>query len=173
MTSKSKSSTATTQTQTTRNLNIQDVEGITVADSSGVTITTTDQGALQTAERISLAGLEEAFGFGTDALGLADRSVGRVADIADITSARLLEGSERAGELVRGAFSDAFSLASGVLERGQLQLGNTVTALNTIARQQSTSEAERIQDIATKGLVGAGVLIAGVVLFAIFGRGRA
>jgi hypothetical protein len=198
---KSDSRSSTANEQNVRNLNLDGVEGVTVADSSGVTITTTDQGSLAAAERISVSGIEEAFNFGGDALALVDRSGMRIAEIADRGGERLLDATSDAlnfgdraltrntdlatdslafggnvlagaGELVRGAFRDAFDLAGDVLTEGQVQLGNTVSNLNAIARQQSTGDSERIQDIATKGLIGAGLVVVGVIVLAVFAGNR-
>lgn len=181
-----------TQTSSTSvtNLNLQDTAGVTLAQSSGNTITVTDQGALRAGVDVALAG----FDFGSDALSLADRSVGGAlafgsdalndaVSFADRSSSRVLEAAESAGERSDATFARAFEFGrdlfdssietvSGVLREGQAQLGNTVTNLNAIARQQSTTEAERVQDIASQALK-VGAVMVGLVALAFFMKGRA
>lgn len=82
---------------------------------------------------------------------------------------------ERAAESA-GAQSDAFTQSltfAKDLFAGNLNLiGETVTGLNTIAREQSTSSDERVQSIATKALyvVGAVVLVIGAAW--VFSKGH-
>jgi hypothetical protein len=189
------------QTQTASNsvtnLNLQDTSGVTLGQSSGNTITVTDQGALRAGVDIASAG----FDFGTDALSLADRATGRSlqfaeyaqnsshelvrdaiaesVNFADRQAGRVAEAYDMAGDHSESAFQRAFEFGrdlfgsslntvTGVLREGQAQLGNTVTNLNAIARQQSTSEAERVQDLASKTLyVGIGmVALVALAMFA-------
>lgn len=164
-----------------------------------MTITQTDQGALASAERIATDSVKRSLGFGSDALTLSDRSSARVADIADRSGKRILDATsdaltfgdrasarvadvsdnaldfggdvlQGAAELVKGAFHDAFDLAGGVLREGQVQLGNTVSNLNAIARQGATGDAERVQDIANRALV-IGAVMVGVIALAYAARG--
>lgn len=247
--SRSKGGTTSTSTvNESRNLNVQDVEGITVAETGGsVNILQTDQGAFDTAESIARESLavgeeigrtsaavlrdvaEASFDFGGQAFDVADRATDRAltesfrfgerafdvtagaaeralgegldfgrsaleavgaagsrqadtfADtlqFADRASAREREAFsealsfgdtsvERSTNFARSLFGDALEAVGAVVEQGQTQLGNTVTALNAIAREQSTSSDARVADIASNairyGLIGFGLLAAGML----------
>lgn len=69
-----------------------------------------------------------------------------------------LTGRVAAGQssFARDLFGDALEATTGVLQEGQAQLGNVVTNLNAISRQQSTSSDERVQSIARMALIVAG-----------------
>lgn len=190
-----------TSSTSVTNLNVQDTEGVTLAQSSGNTITVTDQGALRAGVDVATG----AFDFGLDALSLADRSTGRALEFsldaqsesfdlgrdvlstavsfADRSAERAFDASELAGdrsenvfnrafEFGRELFTDSIDTVTGVLREGQAQLGNTVTNLNQIARQQSTTEAERVQDIASQSLK-VGAVMVGLVVLAMFIKARA
>lgn len=193
--------TQTSATEVT-NLNVQDTEGVTLAQSSGNTITVTDQGAIKAAGDIAYESIDLVKTFGGDALSLGDRVTGRALDFgtnafnfAGDTLRTSLDAVDRAGERVSSATNDALQFGessfdrafefgrqlfdssietvTGVLQEGQAQLGNTVTNLNNIARQQSTSEAERVQDIASQALKIGAVMVGLIALAFVFTRVRA
>lgn len=105
-----------------------------------------------------------------DALGFADATARRERE----TLADSLSLTERlAGEqssFARDLFGTSLSAVSGVLREGQAQLGSTVTALNTIAREQSTSTDERVQAIARVALIAVAAVV-GVIGLAYVTRG--
>jgi hypothetical protein len=74
---------------------------------------------------------------------------------------------------VKEAFASSLSFAKDLFGANVNLIGETVTGLNTIAREQSTSTDERVQDIATKGLYVAGAIAAALVLGWFMTRGRA
>ena len=217
--SENKPKTTQTSSTTVQNLNIQDTEGVTLANSAGNTINVLDQGALLAAGDIAIESLrtsedsqrgarelisgvvDDAFTFGADAFyygaDIVDRSGGRVleaanlaVDAADAASSRSLTfgrdvlgeaiaavdvAGERSltfgrdvltetGGLIRGVFQDAIDTVGNVLAEGQAQVGESLQNINTIARQQSTSDAERVQDIAQKALIVGAVMVGLVVL---------
>lgn len=84
--------------------------------------------------------LEDALGFGRSAFDFTERA------------------TEQQSDFARDLFGDSLAAVSGVLREGQAQLGNTVSNLNAIAREQSTSSDERVQSIARVAIfVAAGV----------------
>jgi len=119
----------------------------------------------------AISGAFDAIGGGTqETLTFADRQNMRVADIADASSERslnfgtsLLQG---ASDLIGSAYESAFDTASDVLKDSQANVANTVSNLNAISRQASTSDAERNQSI-VKYALGAAVIM--VIAFSLRG----
>lgn len=180
--------TSSTQSQsivTNTNVGFDGVEGPAIYGSDN-TVNVLDGGSLKLANDLSLEALavteegqrgarelvgravSEVLGFGEHSLSssftFADRQNDRIADIADVSSQRSLQfGSSLFGDataLVGDAFRDAFGLAGNVLKEGQAQVATTVENLNNIARQQSTSDAERFQNIVKWALGAAAVMVA-------------
>lgn len=142
----SQARTTTSSTQTSRNLNIQDVEGVTAGEVGGDFIyapTLTDMNA-----------------FG-DASDLAQRAL----DVGESLQRENLGFLER-------LFAGAQSAVSETVARSQESLAGTVTALNTIAREESKSGDERIAEItssAQRQIVVIVALVAATILgYAIF-----
>ena len=173
-TQSSSSTVNTTTTNVDNRIYTSDAGALTAATDIATTALRSNAAALDTAtaligdsvsssltlaDRSGARVADVALGSLSDSLTFADRQNTRVADTA---TSSLIYGEEifgKAGELVSHAFQDAFDLAGGVLKEGQVQLGNTVTNLNAIAREQSTSTDERVQDIAKQALyIGAGVV---------------
>lgn len=96
--SSSSSSTQAHQTSTTTvsNLNIQDVEGVTVVDSTGTTITMTDHGAIKVAGDFAAGALDAAARVVRDATDLGYSALGVVGDanaaMESTARAALVEG---------------------------------------------------------------------------------
>lgn len=129
--------------------------------------TRSSDAALETNKSL-LSGLFDILNFGdrqnARLADAADANSARIADIADTSAQRALQfgGSvlADAGGLVRSAFEDAFSTASDVLKEGQAQVATTVSNLNNIARQQSTTDSERFQNIVKWALGAAAAMVA-------------
>jgi hypothetical protein len=148
------------------------------ADVALEALAVTEEGQRGARQLVNSA-VSEVLGFGESALTFADRSNARlfetadaansrIADIADVSSQRSLQFASTlfgdTNELIRDAYSDAFGLAGNVLKEGQAQVATTVENVNAIARQQSTSDAERFQDI-VKWALGAAAVMVGVFAF--------
>jgi hypothetical protein len=171
MISSSSSRPTNTQSSSTQvqNLNLQDTEGITVADASDVQITATDFGAVESALDLGrevvgvgmdavLDAQREALNFGQNAFDIADRAI----DVtAESTSFSLTESLDFGRDL----FAGAIEAASGALSSAQEQVADTTRALGEIAKEQSTSEASRLQQVTLYAL-------AAVAAIMIFGRAR-
>lgn len=217
----SKKSTTTNVTDVSNvSLGFEGIEGPAIGGEGNVLIQT-DQGAIESAERIA----RDALGAGSDVFGsaerlardsigtgaqLADRSIGATLDatrsglefasrtqgeslaLAGATFSEALRfgeaarageraildrsldltqsSSERSSDFARGIFESSLTAVRGVVAESQSQLGSTVTALNTIAREQSTSTDERVQAIAGQALK-IGALLIGLVVAAYAFRG--
>lgn len=175
-----RSRTQNEQTSTTQvtNLNVQDTEGVTIANSSGVTITQTDFGALAAAQDIGT----EALRLGADNLETAANLAGRSLDTAEFavrgafdfgetaigsqeTIARdaiseIAEFGERALEMITGGFGDALGAQSRLTEQN---LGG----LTALARETSESADDRVSRTA---LFAFAAIAAIFVLPALFGK---
>lgn len=203
--SENKPKTTQTSSTTVTNLNIQDTEGVTIANSEGVQVTATDHGAIEVAgnfaasaadaasqisrdaldlgieainantdvvnrgQETNLRTTEAAFDFGREVVGdLTDTSRFSLTESLDFGRGALDTGAgffEGALDAARGFFSEALQVGAGALESAQEQVADTTAALGSIARDQSTSEASRLQQVVLYAL-GA------VALIVIFGRGR-
>lgn len=197
------------QTQSTatsvQNLNVQDTEGVTLADADGNTINVLDGGAIAGALGFGEQAIADALDFSTDtvsrvlgfggdaldfgsdaiaeaidavtgsqrnALDFGGQALDRIADAADSDRGFLADVFDKSGSFASDIFGQALESVEGVLREGQAQLGNTVTTLNQIARQQSTSEAERIQDIAGQALKIGAIMVGLIAAAFIFSRAR-
>ena len=164
MSRSSSSSTQVTDVDTT-NINLQDLEGINIAGTSGpVSIAVTDAGAIMVAGEIA----ESAIDANLDAtLGIIDASSAAIETVADVAGESLdfglesLEAVQQTQSEALGFGAGVLEIAAGIFERGQeastQQVATTVGGLTEIARQQSTSEAQRVQQIA---IIAVGALVA-------------
>lgn len=175
----------TTNTSNTQ-IGFQDVDGPAILGSNNV-IMQSDAGAIAAGEGIAREALRAASDSSKDALGFGSSIAGDAFDLTDRASDRLAAGfndalnfSNAAASREHSTLSDALDFGratvsdqtsfakdifgqsldavTGVLKEGQAQLGNTVSNLNTIARQQSTSSDERIQQIAGTALKAVGII---------------
>ena len=71
--------------------------------------------------------------------------------------------SERYTDFARGLVSSSLEQVSDTVQRSQDSLAGTVTALNTIAREQSKSTDERVQELAKYVVIGVVLLGLGFV----------
>jgi hypothetical protein len=163
-----KTTTNTTNYVTNTQLGIEDVAGPSVVGDNNVLVQT-DAGAIKAGEAIALeslsanldvtdrAGARVAAGF-NDALRFAEGVSER--ERATLSEAFTFGGSSLTGStnFARDIFGKSLETVTGVLKEGQAQLGNTVSNLNLIARQQSTSSDERIQQIAGTAIKAAGIV---------------
>lgn len=190
---KPKSTTSQASTVNTTNLNVQDTEGVTVVGDSN-SIMTTDFGAIERAGEVSTAaldlgrdslnigadlagrGLDNAFAFGSDTVAGAfnfgrdvaadgfsfgTRSLDTVADFAD-------SALNTNADLARDSLSFASEVGGGVLDFARSLVGDTVSGLQTLSMQTSSSSDDRVAKIAMYAFVA---VAAAVVLPKIFGKG--
>lgn len=115
-------------------------------------------------------GSSEALGFATDALDFADAAGERQSDTFRDAFEFGRETQEGAAEFVSNLFNASLDAVTGVVTEGQLQLGNTVSNLNAIARQQSTSTDERVAGIAQYAIIGVGAVVAVIAVALILRR---
>lgn len=218
---KSTANTSTTTSTTSRNLNLQDLEGINVGEAGGdITIVSSDMNAFDNASDLARRSLEvgeflageaaaaisrgtgEAFDFSSrvsgDAFAVARESQGAAFDFGldaqsrafDVSSDALATVAETgsdalsqvrdafsaAGTLVADLFRDSLSFVGATQTRQQESLGETVTALNTIAREQSKSTDERVAEVSAGAqrniVIIVGVVVVGAIAYGIFARGR-
>lgn len=137
-------------------------DGSVVVDGSNNAITTTDHGAIA-----------DAFDFGRGALDFGGQALDSIADAADSDRSFLADVFEGSSDFARNLFGDSLEAVTGVLREGQAQLGNTVTTLNQIAREQSKGEAERVQDIASQALKIGAIMVGLIAAAFIFTKARA
>lgn len=190
MHNENKSRQTQTSSTSVSNLNVQDTEGVTVAGNEGpVNVYTTDQRLADAAEamasealRVGGNALTDAFDVSRDVVDHAGRSIKDAFGFADNLAADVIAesadtrrdtfefttdtldmGERLVGNMrsfTEGLFGDAVEAVTGVVKESQAQLGNTVSNINTIARQQATSSDERVQNIAEKALYAAGAMVA-------------
>lgn len=191
---RSTSTTEFNQETNSEQTNIQDTEGIAASGIGGnLTIIQTDQNAFGDASRLAQGALDVASGIGSDALSLSLattdrvstfglRSIETVADLAAQNSADTQAFGRAAFSTVEqslGAVGDAYEGANnsiGDLFRGALsfigdlqssaqnQLGSTVTALNTIAREQSKSTDERVAEVSGNAIKYVAIIVGVIAL---------
>lgn len=190
---KPKTTTSQASTVNTTNLNVQDTEGLTVVGDSNA-ITTTDFGAIERAGEVSRAaldlgrdslhigadlagrGLDNAFAFGSDTVAGAfnfgrdvasdgfsfgTRSLDTVADFADSSL------SVNAG-LARDSLDFARDVGGGVLDFAKGLVGDTVSGLQSLSMQTSSTSDDRVAKIATYAFIAVAAL---VVLPKLFSKG--
>lgn len=136
-------------------LEYADRSGDRVLDAAADSLNFADRQNSRLGDLFSQAG-DWLAGSQSDALNFADRQNTRVSD--------LFTG---ATDMLASAYESAFDTASDVLKEGQAQVATTVTNLNAIARQSSTSDAERNQAIVKYALIAAAVM---AVAFAFAGK---
>jgi hypothetical protein len=76
--------------------------------------------------------------------------------------------SERYTDFARGIVGDSLEQVADTVKRSQDSLATTVTALNTISREQSKSTDERVQELAKYVVIG--VIALGLGFIALRGR---
>lgn len=220
--SRASTSTASTTNQTSRNLNLQDTEGVTVGEAGGnVTVVQTDHNAFDRATSLAERAVEAGTDLGKDAQRLSletsqlvteqsrrtletvnDLASGALSEYGNLTGKALSFGEQafsavdKALGQVSGAYQDAAQYNKAALTtvadqseslidralnfvkdlqgKASDQLGSTVTALNTIAREQSKSTDERVAEVSQNAmrnvLIIVGIITVGGVAYAIFGR---
>lgn len=226
--SKAATTTSTTTNQVSRNLNLQDTEGVTIGEAGGnVTVISSDFSAIDNATRLAQGALDASTELGTEAARLsyetsqlvsetnrtalqttADVASGAVAEIANFGKSfgdSAFSTVDKALGRVSGAYSDASQFQKAALsevsatqagaldtlsntfkaafqgvtdfvgnlqERAQSQLGDTVTALNQIATENSKSTDQRVAEISGNAIkyvvIGLGLVVVGVGAVFIF-----
>lgn len=155
--------------------------GSTARDSAALAVRTTEN---------ALAFGESAFGTVENALGrlgsayenaasLQGEAVNAVTDLADRNTSRIAQISEGAisatSEAAGSFFDKALAFASSLSAKQQSTLGETVSALNAVAVENSKSTDQRVAELAEGSqktiLIALGIAVAGVLGFAMFRRG--
>lgn len=171
--SSARTSTAQTQTTNTQNLNLQDTSGITLANSSGNTIVTTDLGAISAATDIS----RDALALGQSALDsgnqVAIASINSAADSAESSADRVArfatDSLESQSDLATQAINSVMDAGAGVLEFAsglfsdalssqQKLTDQNIAGLTTLATQNSATSEDRIQKIVLYAIVAAAAI---------------
>jgi len=102
--------------------------------------------------------------FFTDALSFSSAASDREQQTFLSSLNRIGEQANESTNFAKDIFGRSLDAVTGVLKEGQAQLGTTVSNLNTIAREQSTSNDERVQAIASQAIKAAGLIAGGVVI---------
>lgn len=177
--SKSSSQTSSSTTNVSRNLNIQDVEGITVGEAGGdVTVLHTDFNAIDRATDLAQKSLDVADSISRSGLSLALNQTETIADLARGTTQVVSDSTENALDKVTSMARDAVSFIGDFVEKlqgnAQTTLGSTVEALNKISVEQNKSSDQRLAEVSGNAVrymvIAVGVLAGGAVLYAIFKR---
>lgn len=192
----SRSSSSSQQSTQTQNLNLQEIGGIAVAGSEGVTIrsTTTDQGTVDAARDIAitaldtgLTGFQEAGDLARDVLASSERQTGSVLDFAagaqegvfDVVDASQARAFDFAGdvnlgfqEALGGVTEDFIGAGQSILERVidvvQGAGRQVVDVTERVQARESTNTDARLEEIARVALIGAGVVVVAVVAVPLF-----
>lgn len=135
--SSSRASTTTAQTtsQVSRNLNLQDTEGVTIGEAGGnVTVVSTDHNAFADASTLARSAVDIAESVGRDALNLSleqtrevsgtllDLSKGAISEVGNIAGTALTFGDRAFGTVekalgeVSGAYMDASAFQKAALQ---------------------------------------------------------
>lgn len=182
-----KTTTNTTNYVTNTQIGLEEIEGPAILGSNNV-IMQSDAGAISAGEGIARESLKVSADSHRSAFEFGDRVAGYALDVVNESGSRIAAGfndalkfadnvSERERSVLASSFDfskdlfgSSLEAVTGVLQEGQAQLGNTVSNLNTIARQQSTSSDERIQQIAGTAIKAAAVVAGLFVVGFIFTR---
>lgn len=167
--------------------------GRDVTDSAIGAVANTAQDSAALAVRTT----ENALAFGESAFGTVENALGRlgsayenaasvqgealagVVDLADRNTSRIAQISEGAisatSEAAGSFFDKALSFAASLSSKQQSTLGETVSALNAVAVENSKSTDQRVAELAEGSqktiLIALGIAVAGVLGFAMFRRG--
>ncbi len=168
--------TSTSATVETTNLNVSGNEGITLlaADGGAASVssvsndnrqdnstsvqinTTSDKGAIEAGRDIALKGISASVGLSQNALD----TVSSVSQNAVAFQDSALRTTQDALLVIGGKFVDAVSEFEA---RGQTTLGNTVSALNQIAKDQNQSANQLVVQASQDAQAQAGETIAMVI----------
>lgn len=150
MGSSSRASTTTAQTtnQVSRNLNLQDTEGVTIGEAGGnVTVVSTDHNAFADASDLARRAVDAGESIGRDALNLSlqqtrevsgtllDLSQGAISEVGNIAGSALTFGDRAFGTVekalgeVSGAYQDASAYQKAALSEVALTNERAVDAL--------------------------------------------
>lgn len=192
--SRSQQATSVETTQTSENLNIQDIEGIAIANDSGdVSIVQTDHNAIGSATDLARRSVEAAEGINADSLDFATRtlntSVGAISrafdtvgDLAGDSIDAVGEAYRGAGDFVAEAQDDSYSFAGQALafvrdavQTTQDTIGQSVSAVLAIGKEQNTSADQRVAELAQGSqknmLILAGIVGVALIAFTLY-KGR-
>lgn len=134
-------------------------------------------------QKVALQSTQSALDFGARSLSTVDSAFAKASAAqfdatAQVAGASRLVADAYSGasssviDSVSGFFKSALSFVGDLQSNSQTQLGNTVTALNTIAKENSTSADQRVAQVSTDAIryvvYGVAALAAAGALFAIF-----
>jgi hypothetical protein len=170
--SRSSSKTDANQTQTTqtKNLNLQDTEGVTLADISGsVSLTQTDFGAVEGGIEVSRAALDlgrDSLGIGADPAGRGlDRAYEFSGDTAKIAYDFSSDTNKQAYDFAGGALSAVTDFADSTRMETSSLFKQSLGSIADLAMQTSASTDDRVAKVATYAVLA---VVAAMVLPAIF-----
>lgn len=113
----------------------------------------------------------DAQAFGRSAFSTVERSLGAVGDAYEGAAAYQKSALTAVVDGVGDFFRDALGFVGDLQQNAQSQLGSTVTALNTIAREQSKSTDERVAEVSGNAIkyvaIIVGVVALGATVYAI------
>lgn len=146
--SRASTTTAQTTTQVSRNLNLQDTEGVTIGEAGGnVTVVSTDHNAFADASALARNAVDVAESIGLEALDLSlqqirevsgtllDLSTGAISEIGNIAGSALTFGDRAFGTVekalgsVSGAYQDAAAYQKAALSEVALTNERAIDAL--------------------------------------------
>lgn len=178
--SRQATSTSSSVENTSRNLNLQDTEGVTVGEAGGdVTIVQTDMNAFDNAAKLASKSLDVSSDAMSDSFAL-------VKTISLDAGANILESQDNAfkfgersfglvekayqdtGEYIEGAFEKVLGFVGTVQGKAQESLSGTVKALNDSFRENTKSSDERVTDIAKNLMYVLGAVALGTGAFFMF-----
>lgn len=102
--------------------------------------------------------------FFTDALQFSNAASEREQQTFMDSLTRIGEQANESTSFAKDLFGRSLDAVTGILKAGQDQLGTTVGNLNAIAREQSTSNDERVQAIASQAIKTGAAVAGGVVV---------
>lgn len=157
MASSSRSSQQNTQHSSTQvsNLNLQDVEGITLLNSAGAQITTTDHGAIAGALDVGIEALRLGGDVVSDGMSLAGRGFDAAEDMTRATLDSNIAVTREALRFSEGAVGDALGFGrdaldlTGATTRDALQ---RITEFGDLALEGSLAFARDLTDANLTGL---------------------
>lgn len=170
MGSSSRASTTTAQTtnQVSRNLNLQDTEGVTIGEAGGnVTVVSTDHNAFADASALARDSVGVAEALGRDALNLSlqqtrevsstllDLSKGAISEVGNIAGTALTFGDRAFGTVekalgeVSGAYMDASAFQKAALQEVSASNASALDAVGGFFRDAFTGVTEFIGGLQT------------------------
>ena len=171
MGSSSRASTKTAQTtnQVSRNLNLQDTEGVTIGEAGGnVTVVSTDHNAFADASDLARRAVDAGEALGRDALNLSlqqtrevsgtllDLSKGAISEVGNIAGTALTFGDRAFGTVekalgeVSGAYQDASAYQMQALQEVSATSDNAISKVGEFFKDAFTGVTEFVGGLQAK-----------------------